>query len=374
MKKRLIAVLLTLALVMSFPLIGNAGKKDDYIRLSGKNRITSSSTNFALKACGYMEYMAAHFHDRGINPLTSKKAEMRKYIISELKKAGYEDKQIEKTYAGPGGKNIVLTVEGKDTSKQIIVGAHYDGDGDGDNISGTALLLAEAVGLHGRKLPFTVKYIFFDNEEVGSIGAMVYSAFMSEEEIKSTVYMVNMDSLAFGDYCCIYGGVQNDEEKTVTATGAYKYAMKAAKKLGYNVYDTNYLDGYYARNGKGPRLDRNGVFTNPWTYENPAPANAETMSPSTLDASDHAPFHRKGIEYIYFEATNWFASGGKINGSSYTGYYETMDTSIGKNGMFMNTEYDTIENLEKYFPGRAAEHFNIYSPILSSLLISPPKK
>jgi hypothetical protein len=37
--------------------------------------------------------------------------------------------------------------------------------------------------------------------------------------------------------------------------------------------------------------------------------------------------------------------------------------------MFMNTEYDTWKNLNEYFPGRAQKHFEIYSPLLSALLL-----
>ena len=61
-----------------------------------------------------------------------------------------------------------------------------------------------------------------------------------------------------------------------------------------------------------------------------------------------------GIPYLCFEAANRYAEG-SIPQVSYTGYYETADESLGDSGMFMNTEYDTLENLEKCFPGRAYE-------------------
>ena len=47
----------------------------------------------------------------------------------------------------------------------------------------------------------------------------------------------------------------------------------------------------------------------------------------------------------------------------------TYDYSLGDHGMFMNTEYDTWKNLNEYFPGRAQKHFEIYSPLLSALLL-----
>ena len=151
--------------------------------------------------------------------------------------------------------------------------------------------------------------------------------------------------------------------------------MKRAQKLGFHTWNTAKLDGYYAKNGHGPALDPIGLFTNPWTAKNPAPQNSVAYSPAQCaNVSDHQAFVDKGIEYIYFEATNWYAMGKRPNRDSYTGYFETTDTSVGKNGMFMNTKYDTFENLNTLYPGRIVEHFNIYSILLSSLIISPVDK
>ena len=79
----------------------------------------------------------------------------------------------------------------------------------------------------------------------------------------------------------------------------------------------------------------------------------------------------RGIPYIYFEATNWFTEGEDEHHEnvSYIGYVETYDKSLGMGGMFMNTEYDTWENLNSFFPGRAEQHYRIYSPLLSALIM-----
>ena len=39
--------------------------------------------------------------------------------------------------------------------------------------------------------------------------------------------------------------------------------------------------------------------------------------------------------------------------------------------MFMNTEFDTLENLNDFFPGRSLAHFNVYSPLLCALVLNP---
>lgn len=323
----------------------------------------SERNNFAESAEKYMEYIGNNFvgTDRKKDEV---KAELKDYIISELINAGYDESQIEVTGIG----NIVLSVSGADTSKQIIVGGHYDGEGVGDNGSGVALILATAVGLVNKTTAYNVKYIFFDKEELGLVGSKTYADHMKSKEIESTLFMVNIDAIAFGDYANIYGGTYDEETGTVTGTEYYDKAMEYAEGMGFHVYLTEDLDGYFAEHGEGPALDPIGLFTNPWTAENPAPRNMMTVSP-TLDAvSDHAYFAEYGIPYICFEAANWYAEGG-LEMFSYTGYYETTDKSLGWDGMFMNTEYDTLENLEECFPGRALEHFNIFSPLLSKLLM-----
>ena len=366
------SVSLILAVIIAAScMLGCAVCEKPFYELSGKDRIRKLNNNYAALAGEFLEQLANNHHYRS-TVLQRKHA--REYIISELKNAGYTDDQIGVEWGVLTARNVVLTVEGKNKDKQIIVGAHYDGTGDGDNLSGTALVLANAVGLAGKKLPVTVKFIFFDLEEIGLLGSASYEKLMSREEKESTLFMVNIDSVAFGDYCNVYGGVSEDETgRVIAGTEGYEFAMKAARKLGFNTYGTKYLDGYFAKHGRGPKLDSKGLFTNPWTADNPPPVDTTVPYSPTIDesVSDHYPFSSDGITYIYFEASNWFADGGKISGKSYSGYYETTDTSIGDNGMFMNTKYDTIENLEKYFPGRAMEHFNIFSPLLSYIILHP---
>lgn len=375
MLRRILAVYIALSLILNCGLFSFG--KPDY-SFSGREKIMDRDNNFTSLALDYLEIIAEKYPDRGDLNITSDRRACRAWIIDELTKAGYDESQITEQKIKTGGivtgKNIVVSVDGK-SKKQVIVGAHYDGDGIGDNGSGLALLLATAVGFAGKKMPYSVRYVFFDNEEIGLFGADAYAESMSKTEISNTLFMINMDSLAFGDYCNIYGGVTDFDTGKVNETSAYKTAMKRAKSLGFHTWDTAKLDGYYAKNGHGPALDSIGLFTNPWTAKNPAPQNSVAYSPAQCaNVSDHQAFVDKGIEYIYFEATNWYAMGKKPNSDSYTGYFETTDTSVGKNGMFMNTKYDTFENLETLYPGRIVEHFNIYSILLSSLITNPIDK
>lgn len=376
MIQKLISLITAVMMVLSNGAVGMGSQKSCHF--SGREKIMQVENNFTAGALDYLETIAEKYSDRGdISPLSQKRA-CREWIIKELLDAGYDETQIrEQTVFAKGlptGKNVVLSVEGV-RKKQVIVGAHYDGDGIGDNGSGLALLLATAVGFAGRRMPYTVKYVFFDNEEIGLFGAETYVNQMTDEEKENTLFMINMDSLAFGDYCNIYGGVTDFETGKVTQTASVNMAMKRASALGYHVWNTKKLDGYYEKHGEGPALDPIGLFTNPWTAENPAPANNVAYSPAQcMGVSDHDAFVNAGIEYIYFEATNWYAMGKRLNGNSYTGYFETTDTSVGEGGMFMNTRHDTFENLETLYPGRIVEHFNLYSRLLSSLILWPVSK
>ncbi len=234
--------------------------------------------------------------------------------------------------------NIIITKKGK-TNKQIIVGAHYDGTGTGDNGSGIALALTTLEQFHDIETTYTIQFVFFTAEEYGCYGSTYYANQLSEEEVNNTLYMINMDSLVCGDYCYLYGGVQDDENKTVNDTIAFDNAMNLATNLGLSFKQ------------------------NPWTWDNPAPGydTPDYASPSTGDWSDHVGFKKRGIPYLYMEATNWEIPGPY---KEYDGYGETMLV-----GMLMNTENDYLEYIEKYFPRRIQEHLSQFSQLLNALLM-----
>lgn len=249
----------------------------------------------------------------------------------------YYQEDAEGTYASVNvtSQNIVVTKEGN-SEQQIIVGMHYDGAGTGDNGSGIALGLTTAEKFVDIETQFTIKFVFFTAEEYGMYGSKAYAQSMSAEEKANTLYMINIDSIVCGDYCYLYGGVQNNEEKTVTDTQAYDNAMSVAQSLGLQ------------------------FKSNPWTWENPSPDDEGDdpayAAPSTGNWSDHAPFAKIGIPYLYFEATNWEIP-------DYTGYGESSIV-----GMLMNTENDYLEYIETYYPGRPLKHLTQFSALLNALL------
>ena len=93
----------------------------------------------------------------------------------------------------------------------LILGAHYDtvedSQGASDNGSGLAALLTVAKHIAGRDFPFDVRIVLFGTEEYGLFGSRHYVENMSQQEIDSTIAMLNFDALgsgitlhAIGDY------------------------------------------------------------------------------------------------------------------------------------------------------------------------------
>lgn len=328
--KKTLVISLIVFLTLSFYSCGNTESKtpSDYGKLAYK----------------YLEYIDKNLPDRDCTNGSNYKAS-KNWIINELKDAGYTKDDIkvtnftfvnENNNKKVTSQNISVTKKGT-SDKQIIIGAHYDGTGTSDNGSGTALALANAKEFFGIATYYNLTFVFFSAEEYGLWGSCAYADSMSKAEIKNTQYMINIDSILCGDYCYLYGGVADFKNKTVKDTKAYENAKVLARKL---------------------KLD---IKANPWTFDNLEPtAEDNTPSypgPSTGDWSDHYKFYKNGMEYIYFEATNWDIG-------DYDGYEETE-----KYGPIMNTNKDNLKTINSYFPGRARDNLTTFDTLLKNLLI-----
>lgn len=90
------------------------------------------------------------------------------------------------------GVNIIGTQPGQ-LPTTIIIGSHYDSvprsPGADDNASGCAMTLLLARQLSRTKLRHTIRYVFFDAEELGLHGSSYYVRTMREK----CVFMLNFD-------------------------------------------------------------------------------------------------------------------------------------------------------------------------------------
>ncbi|KHE72775.1 M20/M25/M40 family metallo-hydrolase [Halobacillus sp. BBL2006] len=268
----------------------------------------------------HMNYLAYDIGSRIAG--SENEREAAEYIKGQFERIGL-DTEIEgfNFSSNKSSSNVIAYKEGK-SSKQIIVGAHYDsvsaGLGVDDNASGVGVLLEAAEVLKNIKTPYSIVFIAFGAEEVGLRGSKYYANHMSAEEIEKTIGMINLDSLAVGDQMYVYG---NDGEDGFIRDQALAIADK--KKLD--------------------------VETNPGL-------NPDYPAGTTGDWSDHAPFKAKGIPYGYLEATNWEI------GDLY-GYQQTVEY-----GEVWHTENDTLEFIEEEYPGRVQEHLSTFSTLLTDLL------
>ena len=224
--------------------------------------------------------------------------------------------------------NVIAVKEGR-SAEEIIIGAHYDsevrGRGAGDNASGIGVMLEVAASLVEVPTPYTLRFIAFGAEEQGLRGSRHYVSRMTPEALENTVAMINLDSLIAGDIAYVYGDPGDPMD-----TGVIRdWVLERAREEGMDIQTQ--------------------------TGENPAyPAG------TTGDFSDHAPFEDAGIQYAYFESTNW-ALGDKDG-------YVQVDPRFGDDGYIWHTEFDTLEYIEDTFPGRIDERLELFSRILYRVL------
>lgn len=276
-----------------------------------------------VMAYEHMKYLAYEIGPRVAGSVNERKA--AEYIESQFARIGFETSVQDFAYTRRGAttesSNVIAYKPGK-SSKQIIVGAHYDsvatGRGVDDNASGVGVLLEVAEVLKNIPTPYSIVFIAFGAEEAGLRGSNFYAANMSQKEVENTIGMINMDSLAVGDNMYVYGSSGD-------AGFIRDQALEIVKKKKLNV-------------GTNPGL------------------NPDYPAGTTGDWSDHAPFESLGIPYGYLEATNWEIG-------ALDGYDQTV-----KHGGVWHTGNDTLEFIDSEYPGRIQEHLSTFSTLLTDLL------
>ncbi|MFV1883219.1 MAG: M28 family peptidase [Balneola sp.] len=207
---------------------------------------------------------------------TEGNAMARAYIIGRFEAMGvpaFEGSYIhEFSLSRPNGNpvegiNIIGMIEG-DSDSVIVISAHYDHlgvrdslifNGADDNASGTSGLLALADYFTQVKPNHTLVFAAFDAEEGGLNGAR---AFVRDSVfLEKVVLNINMDMIS-----------QNDKNE-LYAVGTYHYPELKPALETIETGEISLLFGH----------DRPEDGNQDWTF-----------------ASDHGPFHRAGIPFIYF--------------------------------------------------------------------------
>jgi alkaline phosphatase isozyme conversion protein len=276
------------------------------------------------------EHMKSITNEIGSRPAgTEKESQTAQYIVNTLEELGYTPETQPFTVTGNNGvvnsANVIAVKQGL-SPQEIIVGAHYDsvqvGTGADDNASGVGVLLETAERIKDISTPYTIRFILFGAEEIGLEGSKSYTGQMTEQQVQNTIAMINLDSLTAGDVAYVYGDAG---DQGVIRDWALAFA-------------------------KSQNLD---LQTQPG-------ANPDYPPGTTGDWSDHAPFKALGIPYTYFESTNWTL--GDKDG------YTQVSPEYGVDGEIWHTKYDTLEYIDKNFPGRIQERLNLFVVVLEGIL------
>ncbi len=137
------------------------------------------------------------------------------------------------------GSNVIVTLgEGE---RDLLLTAHYDAvvlqsgelaDGLVDNAASTVALIEAARVLSGRDLNHRVQVIFFDQEELGLIGAQRWIAANGTDRVAA---VVNSDVAAFGD-TLMYGENNGERSGFVLTALREECAERALTCVGFPVY------------------------------------------------------------------------------------------------------------------------------------------
>lgn len=282
-------------------------------------------TSYALNELSFGKLSIKHIEQLSKSPRISGTKTIlnsQKYIKNEFQKYGYNI--TEQDFIWPlknnkkHSKNIIAFKKGLN-NKQIIIGAHYDStnsNGADDNASGVSVILELAQRLNKITLPYNIKFVAFDAEEVGLFGSRYFVKNMSEEEKLNTLLYINIDSILSGDDLYIYGdhgsrGWFRDEILEISNNENIKIKTSPGLK-GEN--SLTILEG------------------------------------ECFDYSDHVYFRHEGIPFAYFESTNWDSMNKK------TGYPNYRNSNLGMvihssndnlNFITSNLNEKPIDNLSK---------------------------
>ncbi len=170
-------------------------------------------------------------------------AERMNVLLGQLRAAGFNP--TVETFEGGGragpmqGSNVIVTIgEGE---KEILLTAHYDAvklrdgtmsQGVIDNAGSVVALIEAAKILRDKPLSHRVRVIFFDQEELGLIGARKW---IEAHGIANVAAVVNSDVAAYGD-TMMYGQNNGAQSAFVTRAVQELCAERALQCVGFPEY------------------------------------------------------------------------------------------------------------------------------------------
>ena len=165
-----------------------------------------------------------------------------------------------------------------DTGEQIIVGAHFDktknSRGVVDNWTGAAMLPLLYRSLKADKHKYTFRFLAFTDEEKGLVGSTAYALKMSKSDLKSTLAMINLDSLGMTETKV---WTSRADKTLLELLAKLKYAMKL-KVEGVNVENVGSTDQEPFRKRQIKTLTFHSVTLENWPVLHSTRDNEEAVN------------------------------------------------------------------------------------------------
>jgi alkaline phosphatase isozyme conversion protein len=300
--------------------------------------VAAVTFNYGETAAKETYYLSAELAGRSVGSV--QEANTVQYISDRLVEFGYAPILQPFTYDFLGtpltSYNIIAERQGT-SNKHIILGAHYDTapssatldrsalEGTNDNASGIGVLL-ELAERQVVDPTVTSKFVFFGAEEIGLVGSEFYANSLSEAEIANSLFMLNLDSLVFGDFMYFNAG-----RGATNNPDWFKYrdlALEIAAKNGINALTNPGLNEFYP---------------------------AGTGCCSDLESFDFL------MPVLAAEATNW--SIGDLDG-----YTQTADPRVPGGFTWHDPATDNRAFINEIFPGLIEERTRDYTLVLDKLI------
>ncbi|MEM8545982.1 MAG: M28 family peptidase [Cyanobacteria bacterium P01_H01_bin.119] len=299
----------------------------------------ANSLRYGETAAEETYYLSSELAGRSVG--SDQEAATVEYLTNRLIELGYDPILQPFTYNFGGttltSYNVIAERQGT-SDKHIILGAHYDTDpssatldrsaleGTNDNASGVGVLL-ELAERQVQDPTVTSKFVFFGAEEIGLIGSDFYANSLSEDEIADSLFMLNLDSLIFGDFMYFNAG-----RGATDNPDWFEY-----RDLALEIAAENDID---ARTNPG----LNDFYP------------AGTGCCSDLESFDFL------MPVLAAEATNW--SIGELDG-----FTQTADPRVPNGRTWHDPATDNRAFINEIFPGLIEERTRNYTLVLDKLLV-----
>ncbi len=347
-----------------------------------------------------LDYMTSHFwrresgYDTNLQPGTNGSAELASYWAQEMLKnlQGFGAHALDRPFNGNGwknrpaqfpGHNVEITIPGAlHPDKVIIIGTHYDGMADTtqsayDDTSGCAAELAAARALAqywsaNHAYPaLTLRFIIFDAEEQGSIGAYDYINSIANGDLSNIVAMIDEEQMGINYPVRFLGQDANgplalDIMPTTGITPGKTLLMNLVQQMVAPVMQEMRALGYttLAYHGQGNQEVNEPIFT-------PDQARYLPIAPMNIaaPASDDVPFGFANIPNLTIGDYNLVPTAQQPKAT---------DPNLPQQYIFPNdTPWDTLQLMNGYAssatdPALALKLALALPPMLTDWLLTNP--